>query len=94
MVGVAPIHGLGTATTKIPNTIQSFYGEDIERLGVLQLSDALMTRLAGLGGWCVPVRDVLGLLREWRGGDHQLTDAERRALEWRWVWHKLRFGTA
>jgi hypothetical protein len=55
---------------------------------------ALMTRLAGLGGWCVPVRDVLGLLRERRGGDHQLTDAERRALEWRWVWHKLRFGTA
>src|SRR5512134_3723349 len=48
VVGVAPIHALGIATTKIPNAIQSFHGEDIERLGALQLSDALMTRLASV----------------------------------------------
>jgi hypothetical protein len=56
---------------------------------------ALMTRLAGLGGWYVPVRALLGHLRERRGGgDHVLSDAERAGLERRWLWHKLRFGTA
>lgn len=55
----------------------------------------LMTRLAGLGGWFVPVRTLLEFLRAWRGGgEHVLTDAQRRTLERRWIWHKLRFGTA
>lgn len=53
----------------------------------------LMTRLAALGGWYVPVRTVLDEIRAQRG-EHQLTDAERARLERRWVWHKLRFGTA
>ena len=55
----------------------------------------LMTRLAGLGGWNVPVRPLLDHLRDRRGGQpHLLTDAQRRSIERRWVWHKLRFGTA
>lgn len=53
----------------------------------------LMTRLAGLGGWYVPVRELLDHLRGERG-EHVLTDAERTRLEWRWLAHKVRYGMA
>lgn len=52
-----------------------------------------MERLSRLDGWYVPVSKVLGHLRAVspRG---PITDAERARLERRWLWHKIRFGTA
>jgi hypothetical protein len=49
----------------------------------------LVTRLAGLGGWMVPVATLLDHLAGQRGGVHQLTDGERARLEWRWLAHKV-----
>ena len=54
---------------------------------------ALMTRLAGLDGWFVPVATTLDYLRERRGA-HDLTHAERAGLERKWLWGKLRRGTS
>ncbi len=54
--------------------------------------ERLMTRLAAQGGWFAPVGEVLGFLEERNGGLHQLTDGERRRLEWRWLGQKLREG--
>jgi hypothetical protein len=54
----------------------------------------LMTRLAGLGGWFVPVWGRLAHLEQRAGGLHPISDAERSTLEWRWLRHKLRYGTA
>jgi outer membrane receptor for Fe3+-dicitrate len=48
VVAIAPIHGLGIAASKVPTSIQSFGSEEISRLGSLQLSDALTTRLASV----------------------------------------------
>lgn len=56
--------------------------------------DSLMRRLAGLGGWFAPVGDVLDFLAEKNGGVHEITAAERAALERRWLWTKLRHGSS
>lgn len=48
VVGIAPIHGLGIAASKVPTSIQSVGSEEIARLGALQLSDVLTTRLASV----------------------------------------------
>ena len=52
-----------------------------------------MTALRERNGWFVPVATLLDFLRSSRG-PHVLSDEERRSLELRWLWHKLRFGTA
>ena len=51
----------------------------------------LIRRLAGMNGWFVPVRTLLDFLLESKG-PHELTAAERRRLEWRWLFHKARVG--
>ena len=53
----------------------------------------LMERLARKNGWFVPVSVLLDHLLE-RRPDPVLTDAQRRTLEWRWLAHKIRYGTA
>ena len=53
---------------------------------------ALMERISKKNGWFVPVRDLLDHLR--KQGRHQLTDPERATMERRWLFHKLRHGTA
>jgi len=53
----------------------------------------LMTRLAGLDGWRVPVRTVLDHIETSRG-PVTLSDAERTRLERSWLWTKLRHGTS
>ncbi len=52
----------------------------------------LMERLARRPGWFAPVGAVLDHLLEAKG-PHELTDRERRTLEWRWLLFKLRTGT-
>jgi hypothetical protein len=54
---------------------------------------ALMERLAAKDGWFVPVATVLEYLRA-RRSDAALSHAQRRELEWRWLWHKMRSGTS
>lgn len=51
----------------------------------------LIRRLARLNGWFVPVRTLLDFLLETKG-PHELSSAERRRLEWRWLLHKARVG--
>jgi len=53
--------------------------------------ESLMRRLAGLGGWFVPVRTLLDYLVSVRG-EHTLTAEERAGLEWDWLRHKSKFG--
>jgi hypothetical protein len=54
---------------------------------------ALMKRLSRKNGWFVPVTSILDHLAGRR--DHNaIDDAQRRSLERRWLWHKVRFGTA
>lgn len=53
----------------------------------------LMTRLANLNGWFVPVSELLAFL-EHEQGLHILTRAERARLERRWLFQKLRYGTS
>ena len=53
----------------------------------------LMERLASKNGWFVPVASLLDHLRARRPAA-TLTDAQRRALEWRWLWHKVWRGTS
>jgi hypothetical protein len=54
----------------------------------------LMKRLAGLGGWFVPVGTLLDFLAEKQGGIHPLTSAERNALQRQWLVTKLRHGSS
>lgn len=54
----------------------------------------LMERLAGLGGWFVPLSTLLDYLAEKRGGIHQITPAERNHLQRRWLATKLRHGSS
>jgi hypothetical protein len=51
----------------------------------------LITRLARMNGWFVPVRTLLDHLLAVKG-PCQLTPARRRRLEWRWLLHKARVG--
>jgi hypothetical protein len=53
--------------------------------------EQLVRRLAGMNGWFVPVRTLLDFLLVARGR-HDLSLAERRRLEWRWLWHKALVG--
>ena len=53
--------------------------------------ERLMRRLSAKNGWFVPVTTLLDFLLE-ANGHHEITDAERRALERRWLAHKLRVG--
>jgi hypothetical protein len=53
--------------------------------------ESLMRRLAGLGGWFVPVRTLLDYIVSVRGV-HTLTAEERAGLEWNWLRHKRRLG--
>jgi hypothetical protein len=55
---------------------------------------AQMERLAALGGWFVPACTLLDFLAEKSGGIHELTAAERAALEGRWLRTKLRHGSS
>jgi hypothetical protein len=53
----------------------------------------LITRLSRKNGWFVPVSTLL----DYVGSGNQrreITSAEREILEWRWLMHKIRFGTA
>jgi hypothetical protein len=53
----------------------------------------LITRLSRKNGWFAPVTTLLDYLGAQRHG-RNITSAERRSLEWRWLFHKIRFGTA
>jgi len=53
--------------------------------------EQLIRRLARMNGWFVPVRTLLDFLLETKGR-HELSPAERRRLEWRWLLHKARVG--
>jgi hypothetical protein len=53
----------------------------------------LMERLARKDGWFVPASELLDYLLAHRP-DPVLTRAQRAALEWRWLVHKIRYGTA
>ncbi|MCX6834767.1 MAG: hypothetical protein NTW07_06465 [candidate division Zixibacteria bacterium] len=52
----------------------------------------LMERMAQKKGWFVTTCELLDFLLE-RNGPHDITDYERRHLEQKWLWHKLRTGT-
>lgn len=54
----------------------------------------LMRRLAGLGGWFVPVGTLLDYLAEQRSGIHEIAAAERGTLQRRWLATKLRHGSS
>lgn len=53
--------------------------------------ERLMTRLAAKGGWFVPVHTLLDYLRE-QNPDRRITSRQRAALEWQWLWGKIRMG--
>jgi hypothetical protein len=53
----------------------------------------LMQRLSRRPGWFVPVSTVLDHLEATRGAQ-VLSHRERARLERRWLWHKVRYGTA
>jgi hypothetical protein len=53
---------------------------------------SLITRLAKKGGWFVPVGDLLDHLSQ-TGGSREISAAERRRLECKWLWEKIRIGT-
>lgn len=53
----------------------------------------LMKSLSRRNGWFVPVSTVLDHIEAQRG-PVVLTPAQRARLERRWLWHKVRFGTA
>jgi hypothetical protein len=57
----------------------------------------LIARLSRKNGWFVPVSTLLDYLGSETPAGNQvraITPAERRMLEWRWLMHKVRFGTA
>jgi hypothetical protein len=53
----------------------------------------LMQGLSRRKGWFVPVSTLLDYIESQRGAV-VLTGSARRQLERRWLWHKVRFGTA
>lgn len=53
----------------------------------------IVKRLAGQQGWFAPVGEILDYVRAQRG-EYTLTDADRAWLERRWLWHKVRYGSA
>ena len=53
----------------------------------------LATRLSKKNGWFVPVKTLLDHLQK-INGHHQITDAQRQYLEWKWLREKLRVGTS
>jgi hypothetical protein len=53
----------------------------------------LMQRLSRRRGWFVPVSTMLDYIESKRGAV-VLTGSARSQLERRWLWHKVRFGTA
>ena len=53
---------------------------------------SLMRRLAAKGGWFVPVGELLDYLMQ-VNGRHDLSNSERRRLECKWLWEKIRVGT-
>lgn len=60
--------------------------------GVNRRFKELMRRLAQKGGWFVPVNVLLDHLLATHG-HKDISDAERRRLETRWLWQKLFTGT-
>lgn len=48
----------------------------------------LMERLSRMNGWFVPMSTLLDYILLTRG-DHVITQSERKALESRWMWHKI-----
>ncbi|NND73443.1 MAG: hypothetical protein HKN44_00390 [Ilumatobacter sp.] len=54
----------------------------------------LMTRLAAKDGWFVPTTTLLDHIRTQRGGQHVISDRRRRALERRWLRHKMSVGAS
>jgi hypothetical protein len=52
-----------------------------------------MTMLSKRNGWFAPTGTILRHLREQHGGVHPLTPAERRGLEWSWLWDKVFLGS-
>ncbi len=56
--------------------------------------ERLMKRLAGMGGWFVPVSTLLDYLSERMGGVREITAPERNELQWRWLLTKLRYGSS
>lgn len=53
----------------------------------------IIRRVASRNGWFVPVSTMLDHLRRQRG-EVVLTDHARRQLEWQWLRHKVRYGSA
>lgn len=53
----------------------------------------LVSRLAAKGGWFVPVSSLLDHLAAQRTA-HRIDDRELAAMERRWLWYKVRKGTA
>jgi hypothetical protein len=54
---------------------------------------ALMERLSRRPGWFVPVSTLLDYIQEKRG-KVTLNAAQRRAMELKWLMHKVRYGVA
>ena len=52
----------------------------------------MIERLSRKNGWFVPVATLLDYLLA-VNGPHAVSDAERGALERKWLWHKIRSGT-
>ena len=52
-----------------------------------------MKRLAAKPGWFVPTHRLLDHLRAARGGTGEIAAAERRSLERKWFFEKLRVGS-
>jgi hypothetical protein len=48
----------------------------------------IMERLSKMNGWFVPVSTLLDYILHTRG-HHVITQKERKALEGRWMWHKI-----
>lgn len=53
---------------------------------------SLMERLARKNGWFVPAGELLDYLLK-TNGSQQISNRERRRLECRWLWEKIRVGT-
>jgi hypothetical protein len=53
---------------------------------------SLMNRLSKKNGWCVPVATLLDYLRK-INGHHEISDAQRRRLERKWLLEKVFTGT-
>ena len=69
--------------------VYTHFGKGFVRDGVVDARfEQLMRRLAGLGGWFVPVSTLLDYIVKQRG-THEITNAERARLEWRWLRHKV-----